>query len=79
MRQLQPSPISTTARSIQMMTSRVRVRDVASSAAALLALSRAAAMILSASGNTLSVSWLMSETSGVISSVLATHCAKVEL
>jgi hypothetical protein len=79
MRQLQPSPISTTARPIQMMTCRVRVRDAASSAAALLALSRAAAMILSASGNTLSVSWLMSETSGVMSSVLATHCAKVEL
>ncbi len=62
-----------------MMTLRVRVRDAASSAAAVLALPRAAAMILSASGSTLSVSWLMSETSGVMSSVLATHCAKVEL
>ena len=79
MRQLQPSPISTAASPIQMMTSRVRVRDVASSAAALLALARAAAMIRSASGSTLSVSWSMSEISGVMSSVLATHWAKVEL
>ena len=37
MRQLQPSPIRTAASPIQMMTSRVRVRDVASSTAAALA------------------------------------------
>ncbi len=76
MRQLKPSTIRITARSTQMMNCRVRVRETASAEAAALASARAAAMILSASGSTFSVSWLMSETSGAILSVLATHCAK---
>ena len=60
MRQLQASPISTTAKPTQTMKSRMCARDEASALAASLALSRDAAMILSASGSTLSVSWAIS-------------------
>ena len=59
--QLQTSPISmTTAKPTQAMNSRMRARDAASALAASSALFCAAAMILSASGSTLSVSWLIS-------------------
>ena len=76
MRQLKLMPISTTARPIHRMKLRMRARDAASAVPASLALSRAAAMILSASGSTVSVSWPISPTSGSILSVEATHWAK---
>ena len=75
-RQLQASPIMTTANPTHAMKSRMCARDEASVLAASSALSRDAAMILSASGSTLSVSCAINSTSGSILSVLATHCAK---
>ena len=79
MRQLQPMPISTTAKPTQRMKLRMRAREAASAPAASSALSRAEAMILSASGSTVSVSWAISPTSGSILSVEATHWAKAKL
>ena len=74
---LQSSPIRTDAQPTAMMKRRICAREASRALAAELALARAAALILSASGRTLSVSWLMSDSNGWILSVLATHCAKL--
>ena len=76
-RQLKPRPISTTARPIHRMKLRMRARDAASAMPASLELSRAAAMILSASGSRFSMSRPMTFTSGSIFSTLVIHCANV--
>ena len=71
------SPSMTKAKPTQAMIHWVWARDKASAFAAASALFCAAAMSLSASGSTLSVSWLISVSSGSMLSVLATHWANV--
>ena len=76
-RQLSASPISTAAIPTHRMMCRVRACAAASVSEAVLAFSREAAMILSASGNRFSMSRPMIVTSGWMFSVLVIHCANV--
>ena len=71
------SPSMTKAKPTQAMIHWVRAREAARLFEAMSAFCCAVAMILSASGSTLSVSWSISVSSGSMLSVLATHWANV--